>query len=171
MSVAFVAFLVCWIAALIGNFFPAVPAILLVLIGAIAATYLQGFNPARDIPFLIVLGVFSLLVVLVDNFASAWGAQKYGGSKAGVWGAVVGGLAGLFFPLGLLWRPLAGALIFEMLFGKRPFNEALRSAWGTLVGMLTGMAAKFVLMLVLGLYELWRLWEPVHAAVGTAVGA
>ena len=31
------------------------------------------------------------LEVLVDNLASAWGARKYGGSRAAMWGALIGG--------------------------------------------------------------------------------
>lgn len=169
MSTAFLVFLVCWIVGLIGNFFPLMPAILVVFGGVVAATFLKGFEPGRDIPFLVLMGIITIFITLVDNFASAWGARKYGGSKWGMWGAVIGGVLGMFFPLGplvgLIVGPLAGALIAELL-QRRPFEEALRSAWGTLVGLATGMAAKFVLIFLLGLYELWRLWEPARAAVG-----
>ncbi len=170
MSAAFLVFLVSWIAGLIGNFFPLMPAILVVFVGLVAATFLQGFEPARDIPFLVVMGIITIFITLVDNVASAWGSRKYGGSKAGMWGAIIGGVLGMFLPvgalIGLLVGPLLGALIAELLVVRRSFKEALRSAWGTLVGLATGMAAKFVLIFIVGLYELWRLWEPARSVVG-----
>ena len=69
-------------------------------------------------------------------------------------------MLGIFIPFGLIVGPLAGALAAELLIVKKPFAEALRAAWGTLIGLLTGLAAKLALHLLIGLFELWRLWKP-----------
>ncbi|WP_407568687.1 DUF456 domain-containing protein [Deinococcus altitudinis] len=160
MSWPFVVFLLFWVVGMVGTFIPVVPATLLIFVGSVIATLMDGFQPWPDLPFLVTFAALTLAISLIDNFASAWGARKYGGSRQAGWGALIGGVAGLFLPFGLIVGPLAGALLAELLVVRKPFAEALRSAWGTLVGLLTGIAAKFVLHLLLGLFELWRLWKP-----------
>ncbi len=163
MSWPFVVFLLFWAVGMVGTFIPVVPATLLIFVGSVVATLMDGFQPWPDLPFLITFAALTFAVSLIDNFASAWGARKYGGSRQAGWGALIGGVAGLFIPFGLIVGPLAGALLAELLLVRKPFGQALRSAWGTLVGLLTGIAAKFVLHLLLGLFELWRLWKPAQS--------
>ena len=160
MTWPFVLFLLAWLIGMAGTFVPIIPATLIIFLGAVAATLLGGFQLWPDLPFLITFGVITLLISLIDNVASAWGARKYGGSKQAAWGALIGGLVGIFIPFGLLIGPLLGALLAELIVVRKPPLEALRAAWGTLLGVLGGVAAKFVLHLLMGLYELWRLWEP-----------
>lgn len=151
---------------MIGTFIPAVPATIIIFAGTVAATLLDGFQVWPDLPFLLTFAVITFLISMVDNVASAWGAKKYGGSKQAVWGALIGGLVGIFIPFGLIVGPLAGALIAELFVVRKPIPEAVRAAWGTLVGLLTGLAAKLVLHLLIGIYELWRLWEPAKSVFG-----
>ena len=160
MTWPFVVFLGFWLTGLAGTFIPVVPATLVILVGALVATLTNGFRPWPDLPFLVTFAALALAVSLIDNVASAWGARRYGGSRQAGWGALAGGLVGLFVPFGLIVGPLAGALLAELLLVRRPFAEALRSPWGTLVTLLTGIAAKFVLHLLPGGLELWRLWRP-----------
>lgn len=166
MSLAFLIFLVAWIVGMAATFVPVLPATLIIFLGALGATLLDGFQVWPDLPFLLTFGALTVLIGFVDNVASAWGARRYGGSKQAVWGALIGGLAGLFIPFGLIVGPLAGALLAEVLLVRKTLPDALRSAWGTLVGLLTGLAAKLVLHLLMGLYELWRLWEPARSLLG-----
>ncbi len=163
MSLAFIVFLVVWIIGMIGTFIPAVPATILIFLGTLAATLMDGFQPWPDLPFLLSFGVITILISMIDNLASAWGAKKYGGSKQAVWGALIGGLVGIVLPFGLIVGPLAGALIAELFVVGKDFNSALRSAWGTLIGLLAGLAAKLVLHFAIGVYELWRLWDPAKS--------
>ncbi len=157
----FLVFLVAWVLGLICTFFPAVPATLLILIGAVVATLLDGYQPAQDLPVIITFSVVTALIMVVDNAAASWGSRKFGGSKQAMWGAVVGGIVGLFplIPFGLILGPLLGAFLAELLLVRRPLDESLKSAWGTLVGMLSGMAAKFVLHLLIGAYGLYHFWQ------------
>lgn len=166
MSLPFLVFLVAWVVGMVGTFIPAMPATLIIFLGSVAAALLDGFQASQDLPFLLVFGVITLLIMSIDNVASAWGARKYGGGKEAMWGALVGGLVGIFIPLGLIVGPLAGALIAELVFARRPFGLALRAAWGTLIGLLAGIAAKVVLHLLVGAYELWRLWDPAKSIFG-----
>lgn len=160
MSLAFIVFLVVWLAALVGSFIPVIPSTLLVFLGGLTATFIQGFDPAADTPFLVVLVILTLVSSFADNIATAWGAGKFGGSQQAIWGALVGGIVGMVIPFGLILGPLLGALLAELLLVRKPLNEAARSAFGTLVGLLSGMAAKFVLNLLIGIWALQRFWEP-----------
>ncbi|WP_161880344.1 DUF456 domain-containing protein [Deinococcus alpinitundrae] len=160
MNWPFVVFLLAWLVGMVGTFVPIVPATLIIFAGALAATFLGGFQAWPDLPFLITFGVLTLLISMVDNVSSAWGARRFGGSKQAAWGALIGGLVGLFIPFGLIVGPLLGALLAELLVVRKPPLAALKSAYGTVLGVLGGVAAKFVLHLLIGLWELWRLWNP-----------
>lgn len=149
-------FLVVWVVGVVGTFIPVLPATLIIFGGALLAAFLEDFSRLTW-PWLVGIGLVTLLASVVDNLAGGWGARKYGGSRAAAWGAVLGSLVGLFIPFGLLIGPAAGALVAELLVMRRPLAEAVRSVWGTLVGLLTGIAAKFVLHLLIGAVVLWRL--------------
>ncbi len=153
---ALLVFTLAWLAGLVGTFVPVLPSTLIVFLGALLAAWIGGFE---RLTWSWLLGALLLTVFagVVDNVAGAWGARRYGGSKAATWGALAGGVAGLFLPFGLLIGPPAGALLAELVFVRRPLMAALRSTWGTFVGLLAGVGAKFVLNVLLGLAVLWRL--------------
>jgi len=166
VSLAFLIFLVAWVIGMIGTFVPAVPATVIIFLGSIAATLVDGFQPWPDLPFLLTFLLITVAISMVDNVASAWGARRYGGSRQAMWGALIGGVVGIFIPFGLLVGPLAGALLAELLVVRKPPLDAARAAWDTLIGLLAGLAAKLVLHLLIGLYELWRLWDPARSVFG-----
>ncbi|WP_019588287.1 DUF456 domain-containing protein [Deinococcus apachensis] len=168
MSLAFLVFLIAWIIGMVGTFVPALPATVIIFAGTVAATFIDGFQVWPDLPFLLTFAVITFLVSMVDNVASAWGARRYGGSKQAVWGALIGGLVGIFLPFGLVVGPLGGALVAELFVVRKPVLEGVRAAWGTLIGLLAGIAAKLVLHLLIGVYELWRLWDPAKSILGSA---
>ena len=130
MTPAFVVFLLFWLVGVVGTFIPVVPATLIILLGTFVATFMNGFHPWPDLPILLTFTLVTVAISLVDNLASAWGARRYGGSRQAGWGALAGGLVGIFLPFGLLVGPLAGALLVELLWVRRPFLEALRARLG-----------------------------------------
>lgn len=160
MSLPFWVFLIVWLVGLGTTFLPVVPAALIIFAGAATAALLDGFQWGADGLFLLVFLLLTVLAMVVDNAASAWGARKYGGSRQAMWGALAGGIVGglLLPPLGLFLGPPAGAFLAELLLVRRPVNEALASTWGTVVGLFTGLGAKFALHLLLGAYGLWHFW-------------
>lgn len=149
-------FVVCWIMGLAGTFIPVVPATLIIFVGTLAATLLDGLQPG-DVPWLLGVGLITVAVSQVDNLTSAMGVRRWGGSRHGAWGAAIGGLVGLFLPLGLLIGPFGGAMVAEVAVAKRPAPLAARAAVGAVIGLLAGIAAKFVLHVLIGLGELARL--------------
>jgi uncharacterized protein len=153
-----VLFVILWLVALVATFVPVIPATLIIWLAALLYAVLTGFQPLTW-GYLIALAALAAVAFLIDNIAAAWGARKFGGSSAAGWGALLGGLVGLFLgPLGFLVGPILGAIIAEMLISKKEPLEAMRSGVGTLLGMLGGIGAKLLIHVAMGVLVLIRIF-------------
>ncbi len=138
----------------VGVWLPAIPGLPLMALGAFAHKLL--------VPGVLswwTVGVFALVAVLgfvVDFFATAIASRRAGATKAGVWGAVAGGLVGLFFGLpGLLLGPVVGAALGELVLSRRSPKEAVKAGVGAGLGVLVGSLGKGLMaILLLGLFVL-----------------
>lgn len=155
--------LVLILAGLAGIVLPAVPGVPLMFAGMLLAAWAGGFTQI-GMPTLIVLGVLTLLSVAVDVWAAALGARRVGASRLAVIGAVIGTFAGFFFgPVGLFVGPFAGAVLGQLLHGRkldgRGIGDATRVGVGTWLGIVFGVALKLMLALaMLGLFA-WAWWR------------
>jgi hypothetical protein len=101
---------------------------------------------------LIILGAIALLVSIFDYVVPIWGTKKFGGSKHGTRGAMIGLIFGLFFgPPGLIIGPFLGAVIGEMMF-KNDFKYALKAGFGSLIGFLMGVGLKLAVSFTITFY-------------------
>ncbi|OFX26608.1 MAG: hypothetical protein A2041_02630 [Bacteroidetes bacterium GWA2_31_9b] len=93
--------------------------------------------------FLVVMAIIAIIVTILDYGVPIWGTKKFGGSKAGTWGATLGLIIGLLFlgPFGMILGPLFGAIIGELINGAK-FNDALRAGLGSFLGFLLGIGLK-----------------------------
>jgi uncharacterized protein YqgC (DUF456 family) len=98
-----------------------------------------------------VLGItlfLTLLVTVLDYLVPAMGTKRFGGTKAGMWGTVIGLLVAIFVPIfgpfGIIIWPFIGALVGELL-NKANQKTALKAAFGSFLGFLTGTFMKLVL--------------------------
>lgn len=135
---------------LVGSVFPVLPDSLLILAGA----YLQHFtvDPPHTIGWwtLGILTALSVLAHIVDFSAGAFGAKKYGASRWGALGGLIGGVVGLFFfPIGLFVGPVLGVLCAEIVLARKDLLPAARSSWGTLLGTMAGMIGKVMIDLTM----------------------
>ena len=91
------------------------------------------------------MAVLMLIVSVLDYIVPAGGAKKYGASKSGVWGSIIGMFAGFFFfpPWGILMGGIVGAFFGELLAGKEG-RKALRASWGIFVGYMVSTGLKLV---------------------------
>lgn len=106
-----------------------------------------------SIGFLLLFAGITIAVLAIDAFVPIWGAKKYGGSKAGLWGATIGMVAGIFFfpPFGIIIGPFLGAVAVELVRGETQKNS-LRAGWGTLVGFMLGTGFKLIAAFVMAYY-------------------
>ena len=150
--------MILWLAGVAATFFPVVPATIIIWAAALLHALLTGFQPL-DWTFLIGLALVGSSAFVIDNLAAAWGARKFGGSSAAGWGALLGGIAGIFVlpPFGFLICPVIGAVMLEMLVSKKSIEEALKSGVGTLVGMLGGIGLKLLIHIGMGVMVILRL--------------
>lgn len=143
----------------VGTILPALPGLPLVFAGMLLAAWAGGFEQI-GMTTLVVLGVLTAASLLIDFWATAVGARRVGASRKAVIGAVLGIFAGLFFgPLGLFVGPFAGALVGELLHGRRlnpgGIGHATRIGFGTWLGIVFGVVLKLTLAFaMLGLFAL-----------------
>ena len=133
------------VAGLAGCILPLIPGPPLSFFGLIILSFAKNWEPF-SFPFLIVMAGLTMLVTVLDYIVPAAGARKYGASKSGVWGSIIGMLAGLFFfpPWGMLLGALAGALAGELLAGRKG-KSVLKAGWGVFVGNMAAIGLKLAL--------------------------
>ena len=131
------------IGGLIGCIFPVLPGPPISYAGLILLQLTDG-APFSTETLMIWLGV-TIFVTVLDYIVPVWGTRKYGGTKKGVWGSVIGLIAGIFFfpPIGIIVGPFAGAIIGEMMAGKNS-NDAFRAGFGSFIGLLAGTLLKLI---------------------------
>ena len=128
---------------------------------AYAALFLalaRGDHTSPDVVALIVAGVVTVAVLVLDWIVPALGAKKFNCSRLGTVGCFVGTIVGLFFlPLGVVAGPFLGALVGELSSGK-PFGRSLRGAFGALLGYACGVALKLACCGFIAC----QFWRAVH---------
>ncbi|MFQ5583434.1 MAG: DUF456 domain-containing protein [Calditrichia bacterium] len=142
---------------LVGTIIPMIPGIPLIYGGYLVWGLASGWTD-YGATTMIVLGVITLLSIVVDYYAGAAGAKKYGASTAGVIGAILGAIFGviIFNIPGLVLGPFLGAVAGEMLVGKKQ-KDAWRAGWGAFLGFLAGSLFKItagIMMFFLFVYFL-----------------
>lgn len=137
-----------------GVILPALPGVPFVLVGAVLASWIRGFDVVGITPLVWIL-VLAVLAQVVDFVAGAWGARLGGAGRAGFWGGIVGSLIGLFWfpPLGFLVGALLGAVVAEVAAGKQ-LAEAWRAGVGAFIGTIGGVAAKVLILVAMAIVML-----------------
>ncbi len=150
-----VAFLLMLV-GIIGCIIPGLPGVPLAYAGLWVAQATDRIDFSWQM--LLVWGIVTIVVSVLDYVVPAWGTKRFGGTKYGVWGSTIGVFVGLFLgPWGVIIGPLAGAVLGEMLGGKQ-VEEALKAGWGSFIGLLFGTVLKLIccgLMTVAIIQAIW----------------
>ncbi|MBC8047113.1 MAG: DUF456 domain-containing protein [Fimbriimonadaceae bacterium] len=135
---------ICMLLGLAGSILPILPGPPICYAGFLLvhfSSYAQFSNS-----FLIIWALVVIILGILEYYIPTWGTKKFGGTKAGQRGSLIGTIAGVFFfpPLGLILGPFLGAYIGELTHDKDDTKKALRSAWGSFIGFLAGTFIKLI---------------------------
>ena len=129
------------VAGLAGTILPVLPGVLLVFGGLFLAAWADDFTRVGYVT-LAIIGGLGLLAFAADFFASVLGAKRVGASPQALFGAGVGGFAGLFLGIpGVILGPFVGAALGEF-FARGRVLQAGKVGFGTWVGLLVAAVAK-----------------------------
>ncbi len=157
----------------IGAVIPGIPGSGLILAAVIIWGIANGFG-AVVVALIVVILVF-VVSEIIDLVAIYWGARRFGASKWGQIGAVVGLLLGLLglLPLlpvggplfGLIVGALVGAFVGEFLYRSNlefepRLKTSLKAGIGVVVGSIIGNIIQGLLALVTVIVFVLTTWPP-----------
>jgi len=138
------------------------PGTFVIVINALVYGWLTDF---ADVTWKLlgILLLIAIVVEVIEFFLGAAAAGKYGGSRLGMIGAIVGGFIGAVWgtpvipPIGILFGAFIGAFggaaLFEYI-DSRDWNRSLRVGYGaflgTVGGRLTKIAAAVAMVVMVG---------------------
>lgn len=140
---------------IIGVIVPALPGVILCYIG-ILLHYFLGSGTISWI-LLLIFGILTIFTLVLNYIIPLKTARKYGGSKWGDIGGLVGMLVGFFWipvPFGFLIGMFAGVFLGEYVQNKKA-KTAFKATKGALIGFLYSTTFSFLVglsMLVVQLY-------------------
>ena len=129
----------------IGTLVPFLPGHLILFFAAVGHwLMLRGDSGVEWWTFL-VLGVLLILSQVFEFLSGAAGTRWFGGTRWGAFGALIGGIVGIFFiPFGLILGPLIGSMFCEFVFAKKEVRSATVSGVGSVLGTVAGMVIKII---------------------------
>ena len=127
---------------LAGCIIPIIPGPPLSFLALIVLSFAKNWEPFSP-TFLIIMAGLTIVVATLDYLVPVGSAKKYGASKLGVWGSIIGMVIGLFFfpPWGIFIGGIGGALAGELVAGKEA-GKAFRASWGIFVGYMVSTGLK-----------------------------
>ena len=146
----------CMLVGIIGCIIPGLPGTPIAYVGLLIAQVTERVDFSWQL--LLVWGIVTVVVSVLDYVVPAWGTEQFGGTKWGVWGSTIGVFVGLFFgALGVILGPLVGAVLGELLGGKAT-SDALKAGWGSFIGLLFGTILKLVCCGLMPIALIQAIW-------------
>jgi uncharacterized protein YqgC (DUF456 family) len=149
---------ICLFVGIIGCIIPGIAGPPFSFLALILLSIAQRWEPF-SVRFLIIMAVITLVVTALDYVVPAAGAKRFGASRAGFWGAVIGLFGGLvlFPPFGIVVGAFLGAIIGELAVGKEG-SQALKAGWGVFMGVMFGMLLKLIASGIMTFYFIKALF-------------
>ena len=98
---------------------------------------------------LIICGILSVAVLVLDYILPGYFSKLFGGTKYGIWGATIGTFVGLFYGFwGIILGPFIGAVVGELIGNKMTFWQTIKVGFGSMLAFFATTGIK----LIIGLY-------------------
>lgn len=146
---------------LVGSILPILPGPPLSWIGLLFL-FMTDAVP-NDTSFLIITLIVALSIFALDYIIPAIGTKRFGGSRSGMIGTTLGLIIGLIAPIpfGIIIGPFVGAYLGE-LSNKADSKTALKAAFGSFLGFVTGTFLKFIVAVIYMGFFISTFWEFKH---------
>lgn len=155
----FIIALIVMFVGLAGTILPVLPGVPIIFGAVLLYGLLTGFT-AISYQTLIVMAILTVISLVLDWLATAYGIKKMGGSYIGMIGAFLGMIVGLIIPgvniFGFIIGAFIGAFVFEWFISQKT-RVALRSGIGSFIGFLAGGLMKFVMGAVMIMIFIWSV--------------
>ena len=145
---------------IIGTFLPVLPGLFLSLCGLLI--YKFGTDAPISMIYIWIFVVLTALSAVLNYVIPARTNRKYGGTRWGSVGSVVGTLVGMFFipvPFGFLIGMFLGVFIGELLHDSTDKKKAFNSTKGALIGFIYGTGFNFIVgvaMLLVVIIDIYK---------------
>jgi uncharacterized protein YqgC (DUF456 family) len=114
-------------------------------------------SPPFSVRFMLIWAGIVVVISVLDYLIPVYGTKKFGGTKYGMWGCMIGLVAGIWLgPVGIILGPFLGALVGEMLGNNQ--EGAFRAAFGSFVGFVVGTLLKLVVCVSMAWYVVMSLF-------------
>ena len=135
---------ICLIVGAVGTVAPILPGVPLSCAGLLILKFVPSVKDNVSWAIIVILGIITIVVTILDNILPMWGTKKMGGNKKVVWGETIGLLVGFFLgPWGIIFGPFVGALIGGLLSGSK-FMLATKHATGAFIVYIAGLIIKLI---------------------------
>lgn len=145
---------VCGIVGILGAVLPILPGTMVSFVGMFCAYFTSDSEITSGQMWL--WGIISAIIILLDYILPGYFSKVFGGTKAGITGATIGVIVGLFMgPIGIIVGPFIGAVAGEMMSQqKQPLDKALVVGFGSLLSFFVGSGMK----LIAGGFMMYYIW-------------
>ena len=95
-----------------GSVLPVLPGPPLSWLGLLALKFVPSVGHRLSWSVIVAVGLFTLVVAILDNVLPIWSTKRIGGNKMVVWGSGIGFVAGFWFgTFGIILCPFFGELV------------------------------------------------------------
>ena len=146
------------IIGIVGSILPALPGAPIGWVGMLLLyIWGNGTNVSGD-PMstrtLIVWGVVVAVVSVIDYIVPMYFTKVTGGSRYAERGALAGLVIGIFLtPVGMILGSFLGAFFAELYYNRQGAVQALKAAFGSFLGFITGTGLKTVIAVMM----MWKI--------------
>lgn len=145
---------------ILGTVLPVLPGLLLSLAGVLI--YKFGTDAPLSMVYIWIFVFLTIISTVLNYVIPARTNRKYGGTRWGSVGSVLGTIGGMFFipvPFGFLIGMFSGVFVGELLHDATDKKKALNSTKGAFIGFLYGTGFNFMVGLAMFLVVLFDIFK------------